>query len=191
VSAEKVIKPRLGPDCFIAPGAWVMGDVRLGAESNVWYGCVLRGDINSVEVGEGSNIQDLSVLHVTRELPCVVGSWVTVGHRVILHGCVVEDRCLIGMGAIVLNEAVIGRGSVIGAGSVVTERTIIPPDSLVLGTPGKVVRTLKEGENPAVEIAGEYIQVAREHQQGNYPVVVPNFNETHLKLEKDKGKKKS
>jgi len=178
VSAEKVIKPRLGPDCFIAPGAWVMGDVRLGAESNVWYGCVLRG-------------QDLSVLHVTRELPCVVGSWVTVGHRVILHGCVVEDRCLIGMGAIVLNEAVIGRGSGIGSGSVVTERTIIPPDSLVLGTPGKVVRTLKQGENPAVAIAEEYIQVAREHQQGNYPVVVPNFNETHLKLEKDKGKKKS
>lgn len=161
---------RLDSSVFVAPGTWIVGDVRLGPQVNVWFGSVLRGDLNFVQVGEGSNIQDQCTLHVTRESPCSVGAWVTVGHQAILHGCTVEDRCLVGMGAIVLNEAIVGEGSVIGAGCVVPEGMTIPPGSLVLGVPGKVVRLLEPGENPAEELCREYIELAREHQKRKYPL---------------------
>ena len=157
--------PVVGEDVFVAPTASVIGQVRLGDRVSVWFGAVLRGDIAPVEVGEGSNIQDLSVLHVGTGEPCRVGRWAVVGHRVILHGCTVEDGCLIGMGAIVLNRAVIGEGSVVGAGALVTEGTIIPPHSLVLGMPGKVIRQLTPEEcEKHGGYAQKYVNVACQYK---------------------------
>src|SRR5262249_6395206 len=138
--------PTAGARVLIAPGAAVAGDVRLADDVAVWYGCVLRGDLAAVTVGARTNIQDGTVLHVADDGPCVVGADVIVGHRAMLHACRVEDACLIGMQATVLDDAVIGAGSVVGAGAVVTQRMIIPPRSLVLSVPGKVVKTLTDQE---------------------------------------------
>ena len=130
----------IDPTAFIAPGATVVGDVNIGKEASVWYQSVVRGDMEPITIGDQTNIQDLSVLHVDEGLPCIVGNRVGVGHRAILHGCTVEDDCLIGMGAILLNGVKVGAGSVIGAGALITENTVVPPGSLVLGVPAKVVR---------------------------------------------------
>lgn len=138
--------PVAGPRVMVAPGAAVVGDVRLGEDVSVWYGCVLRGDLAPVTVGARTNVQDGTVLHVADDGPCIIGADVIVGHRAMLHACRVEDACLIGMQATVLDDAVIGAGSVVGAGAVVTQRTIIPPRSLVLGVPAKVVKTLTADE---------------------------------------------
>jgi carbonic anhydrase/acetyltransferase-like protein (isoleucine patch superfamily) len=138
--------PSVGARVLLAPGAAVVGDVRLADDVSVWYGCVLRGDLAAVSVGARSNIQDGTVLHVADNGPCVIGADVIVGHRAMLHACRVDDACLIGMQATVLDDAVIGAGSVVGAGALVTQRTVIPPRSLVLGVPGKVVKTLTEAE---------------------------------------------
>ena len=127
--------PSIGEDVFIAANASVIGRTALGDRVSVWFGAVLRGDIAAVEVGEGSNIQDNSILHVGDENPCVVGRNVVVGHNATVHGCTVEDDCLIGMGAVILDGAVVGRGSVVGAGALVTQGTVIPPYSLVIGSP--------------------------------------------------------
>jgi carbonic anhydrase/acetyltransferase-like protein (isoleucine patch superfamily) len=134
--------PELGEGVLLAPGAAVVGHVRLGKDVSFWYGSVARGDLASVEVGDRSNIQDGSVMHVGDQSPCIIGADVVVGHRVMLHGCRVEDACLIGMQATLLDDCVIGEGSVIGAGALVTQRTQIPPHSLVLGVPAKVIRAL-------------------------------------------------
>jgi carbonic anhydrase/acetyltransferase-like protein (isoleucine patch superfamily) len=134
--------PTIGAGVLVAPGAALVGDVQLGDDSSIWYGAILRGDLASIVVGARSNIQDGSVLHVADGTPCVVGDETVVGHRVMLHACRVGDGCLIGMQSTILDEAVIGRGSVVGAGALVTQRTIIPPHSLVLGSPAKVVRRL-------------------------------------------------
>ncbi len=134
--------PQLAEGVLLAPGASIVGDVRLGKDVSFWYGSVARGDIAPVIVGDRSNIQDGSVMHVADNTPCVVGADVVVGHRVMLHACRVEDACLIGMQATLLDDCVIGEGSIVGAGSLVTQRTVIPPHSLVLGAPAKVVRTL-------------------------------------------------
>jgi len=138
--------PLIGARVLVAPGAAVVGDVRLAEDVSVWYGAVLRGDLAPVTVGARTNIQDGTVLHVADDGPCVVGADVVVGHRAMLHACRVEDACLIGMQATVMDDAVIGAGSVIGAGAVITQRTVIPPRSLVLGVPGKVVKTLTAEE---------------------------------------------
>jgi carbonic anhydrase/acetyltransferase-like protein (isoleucine patch superfamily) len=134
--------PSVGAGVLVAPGAALVGDVRLGDDSSVWWGVVLRGDLAPISVGARSNIQDGTVMHVGDGNPCVVGEEVVVGHRVMLHACRVEDGCLIGMQSTILDEAVIGHGSVVGAGALVTQRTVIPPRSLVLGAPAKVVRSL-------------------------------------------------
>jgi len=138
--------PVVGARVMLAPGSAVVGDVTLAEDVSVWYGCALRGDLAPVSVGARTNVQDGTVLHVADDGPCVIGADVIVGHRAMLHACRVEDACLIGMQATVLDDAVIGAGSVIGAGAVVTQRTVIPPRSLVLGVPGKVVKTLTEAE---------------------------------------------
>jgi len=138
--------PSLGARVLVAPGAALAGDVTLAEDVSVWYGCVLRGDLAPVSVGARTNVQDGTVLHVADHGPCVIGADVVVGHRAMLHACRVEDACLIGMQATVLDDAVIGAGSVLGAGTVVTQRTVIPPRSLVLGVPGKVVKTLTADE---------------------------------------------
>jgi gamma-carbonic anhydrase len=157
--------PEIGQDVFIAPTASVIGQARLGDKASIWFGAVLRGDIARVEVGEGSNVQDNSVLHVGDEDPCIVGKNVVIGHNVILHGCTVEDDCLIGMGAIVLNKAVVGKGSVVGAGALVTQNMVIPPYSMVIGSPAKVRRELTDEERRHNAVFGpKYTRVAENYR---------------------------
>ena len=136
--------PELKEPAFVAASADLIGEVRLEPESSVWHHATLRADLAPIVIGRGSNIQDNACLHIDIDRGCYVGQYVTVGHGAILHACTVEDDCLIGMGAIVLDGAVIGRGSVVGAGAVVTKGSIIPPCSLVLGIPAKVARSLGE-----------------------------------------------
>jgi carbonic anhydrase/acetyltransferase-like protein (isoleucine patch superfamily) len=138
--------PLVGARVLVAPGAAIVGDVRLGEDVSIWYGAVLRGDLAPVSVGPRSNVQDGSVLHVGDQSPCTVGADVVVGHRVILHGATVEDGCLIGMQATILDDVVVGAGSLVGAGALVTAGTRIPPRSLVLGAPAKIVRPLSEAD---------------------------------------------
>ena len=137
--------PTIHPTAFIAPGAVVLGDTTLGPESSVWFATVLRGDMAPIVIGAQSNIQDGTIVHVDEGFPCIVGARVGVGHRVILHGCTVEDECLIGMGSVLLNGVRIGKGSVIAAGAVVPEGMNVPPGSLVMGVPGRIVRPVGVG----------------------------------------------
>jgi len=153
--------PTLGRRVFIAQGAVVVGDVRLGNFSSVWCNAVLRGDINRIIVGHHTNIQDNCVLHLADELPCVLGNYVTVGHGAIVHACTVEDQVLVGMGATILDGAVIGRQSLVGARALVTQGTRVPPGSLVLGSPAKVVRPLTRQERLSLKkMAEKYVRVA-------------------------------
>jgi gamma-carbonic anhydrase len=138
--------PRLGQGVYLARGAVVVGDVTLGDHSSVWYNAVLRGDINRIVVGHHSNIQDNAVLHLADDYPCLVGNHVTIGHSAVVHACTVGDEVLVGMGAVILDGAVIGEQSLIGARALVTQNTVIPPGSLVLGAPAKVVSALSPEE---------------------------------------------
>ena len=157
----------IDPSVFIAPGAVVVGDVTIGPGSSVWYNSVVRGDMEPIVIGEQTNIQDLSVLHVDIGLPCSVGNRVGVGHRAILHGCEVGDDCLIGMGAVLLNGVRVGSGSVVAAGALITEGTIIPPCSLVIGVPGKVVREVDDELRIRIgETVRHYLDLARLHKSG-------------------------
>lgn len=152
--------PRFGERVLVAPGSAVVAEVILGDDVSVWYGAVLRGDLAPVTVGARSNVQDGAVLHVGDASPCVVEEDVVVGHRAMLHGCRIERGCLIGMQSTVLDDAVVGHGSVIGAGAVVPPKAMIPPRSLVLGVPGKVIRTLtEEDEAFAVGLAAKYVRL--------------------------------
>lgn len=137
------VLPKLDEKSYRADGSKVIGDVTMKEFSSIWYNTVVRGDVNRIEIGRYTNIQDNSVVHVADEHPTIVGDFVTVGHNAILHGCTIEDHCLIGMGATVLNGAVVGRGSIVAAGALVRENQIIPPNSLVVGMPGKVVKTIE------------------------------------------------
>lgn len=134
--------PQVAPSAWIADSAEVMGNVTVGPDASIWFGCVLRGDTESMSIGEGSNIQDLTVMHADRGLPLTVGKHVTVGHKVMLHGCTIGDETLIGIGAVVLNGAKIGKNCLVGAGSLVTEGKEFPDGSMIMGTPAKVVRQL-------------------------------------------------
>ena len=161
-----LVPPQIDPSAYVAPQAVIIGDVRLAAKSSVWPTAVLRGDINFIEIGEGSNIQDGAIVHLAENLPVRVGKLVTVGHRAILHACTVEDECLIGMGATILDGAVIGKGSIIGAHALVTKGTQIPPGSLVMGTPAKVVRPLRPEEISDIRTwADHYIALGPIHKQ--------------------------
>jgi carbonic anhydrase/acetyltransferase-like protein (isoleucine patch superfamily) len=134
--------PKLGQGAWVADSAQVIGQVELGENASVWYGCVLRGDTEWIRVGKNSNVQDLSVLHADFGVPLTIGDNVTVGHQVMLHGCTIGDGTLIGIQAVVLNNARIGRNSIVGAGSVVTEGKEFPDNSLIVGSPAKAIRTL-------------------------------------------------
>ncbi len=141
------LRPKIDETAFVADNAVVIGDVEIGAESSVWFGSILRGDVNYIRIGERVNIQDGSIIHVSSKThPTVLEDEITLGHRVTLHGCYVETGCLIGIGAIVLDGARIGKHSLVGAGSLVTPNTQIPPRSLVLGSPAKVKRELSDAE---------------------------------------------
>jgi carbonic anhydrase/acetyltransferase-like protein (isoleucine patch superfamily) len=160
------IHPRVDPTAYVAPQAVVIGDVRLAARSSVWPTAVLRADINYIEIGEDSNIQDGAIVHLAEDLPVRVGKLVTVGHRAILHACTVEDECLIGMGATILDGAVIGRGTIVGAHALVTGRMQIPPGSLVMGMPAKVIRPLRADEIAGIRVwADHYVALGPLHQQ--------------------------
>ncbi|MEL7214887.1 MAG: gamma carbonic anhydrase family protein [Pseudomonadota bacterium] len=152
------IAPQIASDAWIAPGAHVMGNVRLGARSSVWFNAVIRGDNELIDIGAGSNVQDGAVLHTDIGCPLTIGENCTIGHKAILHGCTLGDGVLIGMGATVLNGAVIGAGSLIGANALVTEGKEIPEGSLVLGAPAKVVRVLDEGQRAALLASAEGYQ---------------------------------
>ena len=154
-------QPTLGRGVYIASHAVVLGDVTLGDYSSVWYHAVLRGDINRIVIGHHSNVQDNAVLHLADELPCVVGNYVTIGHSAIVHACTVGDECLIGMGSIILDGAVIGEQSIIGAHALVTQGMPVPPGSLVLGSPAKIVRALTNEERVSLkQWAEKYVENA-------------------------------
>ena len=157
-------------DAFVAENAAVMGDVTLGTQASVWFGCVLRGDDAPISIGDRTNIQDLTMVHADPGVPYDIGAEITVGHRAILHGKIIEDRCLIGMGAILLAGTVIGTESLIGAGTVVTENKVIPPRSLVLGMPGKIIRQLTdvEVETLILAAADEYARKGAMHAEGRF-----------------------
>ena len=140
----RIKKPQITNTAFIADGAKVIGDVIMKSESSIWYNTVARADINQIIVGERTNIQDNSVLHLENDQGVIIGNDVTIGHNAIIHGCTIDDGAVIGMGSIIMNGAIIGRGAVVGAGAVVTENMHVPALGLVVGLPGKVVNTLPE-----------------------------------------------
>ncbi len=160
IRSYKGIAPQIGAGCYVDDSAQIIGDVHLGSNSSVWMNAVLRGDVHEIRVGANSNIQDCCVLHGMKEKYGVyLGDYVTVGHSVTLHGCVVEDRCLIGMGVIVLNGARIGAGSILAAGTLIPERTEVEPGSLWMGSPGKFRRKLTEEDQASIlRYANNYLE---------------------------------
>jgi carbonic anhydrase/acetyltransferase-like protein (isoleucine patch superfamily) len=160
IRAYRGKRPVIAASAYIDPASVIIGDVTIGEDSSVWPMCVIRGDVHHIRIGARTNIQDGSVLHVMRgEWALLVDDEVTVGHSVTLHGCTIEPRCLIGMGAIILNGAVVGTGSIIAAGALIPERTVIPPGSLVMGSPGKVKRPLDETDQSSIrDYAHRYVE---------------------------------
>lgn len=158
--------PRIHPDAFVHPRAVVVGDVTIGPRSSVWPGAVLRGDINYIRIGAGTNIQDGTVVHLADEYGVEIGDWCTVGHLAMVHACRIGDRCLIGMHSTILDGSEIGKECIIGAHSLLTGHTKIPEGSLVHGSPARVVRTLKPEEREGLrQWAEKYVLVARHHRQ--------------------------
>ena len=165
--------PIVAEDAYLAQGAGLIGNVEIGALSSVWYQCTLRADIAPIRIGRESNIQDAAVVHVADDLPVVVGDRVTVGHSAILHACSVEDEVLVGMGAVILDGARVGARSIVGANSTVTGGTVIPPGSLVLGSPAKVVRPLRvEEQDRLAGWALKYVELSRFYRLGGVSVRV-------------------
>lgn len=157
--------PRIHETAFIAPSAFVVGDVTVGPRASIWPMCVVRGDINSIRIGEATNVQDGSIIHLADDHGVTIGDYVTIGHAAIIHACTVEDECLIGMRATILDGAVIGRRSIIGACTLVTKDQVIPPGSMVVGSPGKIVRSLSEEEQGHIRYwAEKYTKVAAAHK---------------------------
>jgi carbonic anhydrase/acetyltransferase-like protein (isoleucine patch superfamily) len=163
------MEPSVDPTAFVARGAVLVGDVRVGAHASIWYNAVLRGDLNYVSVGEYTNIQDGCIMHVENDRPCVVADHVTVGHGVIMHACMVEAGCLIGMGSIILSGSLIGRGSIIAAGAVITEDSQIEPFSLMVGVPARLLRRLDNGTvETNLKWARKYAAVSELHRSKGY-----------------------
>lgn len=162
-------KPFVDASSFIAAGAILVGAVRLGAHSSIWFGAVLRGDINRIEVGANSNIQDGAVVHVSDDFPAIIGDRVTVGHRAIVHACTVGDEVLVGMGAILLDGCQIGPRCIIAAGALVPKGMVVPEGSLVVGTPGKVARSLTLDEQKAnAQLAAKYVEIAKRYREQGF-----------------------
>jgi carbonic anhydrase/acetyltransferase-like protein (isoleucine patch superfamily) len=160
-------QPVLGHEAWVAPNATVIGDVRLGDNASIWWNAVVRGDNDTITIGANSNIQDGSVLHVDAGVPLTIGTNVTVGHLVMLHGCTIGEESLIGIKSVILNKAVIGRHCIIGANSLIPEGKVIPERSLVMGSPGKVVRQLSDEEVARLLLAAQgYVENARRYRAG-------------------------
>ena len=162
--------PSIHPSAFVHPDAVVLGDVTLGARVSVWPTAVIRGDTGRIVVGDESNVQDGSVVHVDHGFPTTIGRRVAMGHRAIVHGATVDDECLIAMGAILLNGVRVGSGSIIGAGAVCREGMVIPPNSLVLGVPGRIVRETTATERERIlRTVQSYLELQQAHRRGEYP----------------------
>ena len=159
------VTPTVPKSCFIEETAVVIGDVVIGEDCSVWFNAVVRGDVNYVRIGNRTNVQDLCMLHVTRETcPLIIGNDVTIGHHVVLHGCTIKDRVLVGMGAIIMDGVVVGEDSVVGAGALITEGTIVQPKSLIVGSPAKVKRSVTDKELAWIqESAQSYVIYARQY----------------------------
>ncbi|HEX6949970.1 MAG TPA: gamma carbonic anhydrase family protein [Nitrospira sp.] len=172
------ITPTIPKSCFIEDTGIVIGDVVMGEQCSVWFHAVIRGDVHYIRLGERTNVQDLCMLHVTHDThPLIIGSDVTIGHHVVLHGCTIKDRVLVGMGAIIMDGAVIGEDSVVGAGALITEGIVVPPKSLVLGSPAKVRRPvsdkellwIRESAANYVRYAGQYMDDSHSPRTGFHP----------------------
>jgi carbonic anhydrase/acetyltransferase-like protein (isoleucine patch superfamily) len=162
----------IDPSAFIHPLAVVCGDVHLGARASVWPTAVLRGDNAAIVIGEQSNVQDGCIIHVDPGVPAIIGPRVAIGHRAIVHGARIHGSALVGMGAIVLNHAVVGSGSIIGAGAVVREGMVVPPNSLVVGVPGRVIRETTDDERARIErTVDAYLALQRRHRAGEFPTL--------------------
>ena len=165
IVAYRGIRPQLHSSAYVAPGADIIGKVKLGKDASVWFGCVVRGDVNRIAIGEATNIQDGSILHVDDDHPCIIAHHVHVGHHANLHGCRVDTGAMIGIGAIVLSGAHIGKEAIVGAGSVVLEGTKIPPRSLAVGAPARVVRKLTDKDIGYIKKwVAKYVRLAKEYQ---------------------------
>jgi carbonic anhydrase/acetyltransferase-like protein (isoleucine patch superfamily) len=165
--------PRIGPDVYIAPGAVLVGDVDLGRQTSVWFNAVLRADIHSIRIGSHSNVQDGAVLHVADSAGIDVGDWVTIGHAAVLHACQIEDEVLVGMNSVILDGARVGARSIVGANALVKAGMCIPPGSMVLGSPAKVVRSLSEEEQESLrEWASRYVRLAEAYRRGQPRIVM-------------------
>ncbi|MBI9014530.1 MAG: gamma carbonic anhydrase family protein [Clostridiales bacterium] len=159
-------KPNIDKDCFIAETSTVIGKVTLGSESSVWYGAVLRGDVNAITIGDRTNVQDNATVHVASKFPTTIGDDVTIGHNAIVHGCTIGNRVLVGMGAIVLDGAIVEDDVIIGAGALIPPGKVIPSKSLVVGSPGKVVKTInEEAVEGLLESASIYVKEASLHKK--------------------------
>ena len=161
----KGISPKISPDAFVAPTAYIIGKVSIEADASVWFGAVIRGDEASISIGEGSNVQDNAVLHCDEHSPMVIGKNVTLGHGAIIHGATIGDNTLIGMGAVVLNGANIGENCIVGAGAVVKENAVIPPNSMLVGVPAKIIRTLDENAIAERKKQSYYVPLSKDYME--------------------------
>lgn len=160
----KEFYPKVDASAWAAPSADIIGNVHIGEDSSIWFGCVLRADVNAIRIGNRTNIQDLSMIHTDVHTQTIIGDDVTIGHKVMLHGCTVENGCLIGMSATILDDAVIGEGSIVGANSLVTQGKKFPPRSLIMGSPAKVVKSLDdETVEGLIKHAGHYIEYKNDY----------------------------
>lgn len=151
--------PDIHSSAWVAPSADLIGNIEIGEDSSVWFGCVIRSDVNEVRIGKNTNIQDLSCIHTDTNTKTIIGDNVTIGHKVMLHGCKIEDNCLIGMSATILDDAVIGEGSIVGANSLVTSGKVFPPRSMIMGSPAKVVKQLtQEDVDKLIAHAAHYVE---------------------------------
>ncbi len=160
------IMPTIHPDAFIAPGAVVIGDVHIGKDTSVWFGCVIRGDVNSIRIGERTNIQDGAVIHVTRKTgPTVIGSGITIGHKVLIHAATLEDNCFVGMGSALLDFAVVETGAFLAAGSLLTPNKHVPTGQMWAGNPAKYFRELKQEEIEFIPVSAQnYVDLAKDYK---------------------------
>lgn len=160
----KEFYPQIDKSAWVAPSADLIGDIKVDEDSSIWFGCVLRADVNKIRIGKRTNVQDLSMIHTDTNTQTIIGNDVTIGHKVMLHGCTIEDNCLIGMSATILDNAVIGEGSIVGANALVTQGKKFPPRSLILGSPAKVVKELtQEDVDGLIKHAGHYVDYKNDY----------------------------